>query len=435
MSKFIGKRLLVLGGAIQHCKLVEIAKELGIITYVVDYLGVEDSPAKKLADFHYEYNVTDIDVLVELCKKEKIDGVITTHLDPCQRPYQQICEKLGFPCFGTREQFRVLTDKKAFKECCKKYGLDVIPEYKEEDFISEEICDKRVVFPVYIKPCDSRGSRGQAICNSYAEAVEALLVAKENSLCNKAVIEKYMGDKNDVCITVLAMNGNYYFERMSDRHLGSIEDKMQANGVACFCPSKYADFYYSDIMGKVVRMFKELGIKNAPTFMQGFVDGDTIRFYDPALRFPGTEYERTFKKIWGFDVIQAYVEFALSGEMSQIWEEKMHIGKTYALQGKKQCALKIMVKPGVINEIIGWEDLLENKNIVYISKMHKIGDCIGEYYDTRQWFGVVDLLCESNYELRRNIDWVYDKLSILDENGNEMIFAKVQDSYWEENIC
>ena len=39
------KKLLVLGGAFQHCKLVKEAKELGIYTIVSDYLLPEDSPA------------------------------------------------------------------------------------------------------------------------------------------------------------------------------------------------------------------------------------------------------------------------------------------------------------------------------------------------------------------------------------------------------
>ena len=97
MTKLKGKKLLIIGGAFQHCKLVEAAKKLGVITYVTDYLPVEKAPAKQIADFYYMHNITDIDEIVEMCKKEKIDGVISTSLDACQKPYQQVCEKLGFP--------------------------------------------------------------------------------------------------------------------------------------------------------------------------------------------------------------------------------------------------------------------------------------------------------------------------------------------------
>ena len=124
MEKLAGKKLLIIGGAFQHCKVVEAARELGVITYVVDYLPVEKAPAKQIADKYYMYNITEIDKIVEMCKQEHIDGVISTSLDACQKPYQQICERLGFPCFGTKEQFDILTDKNLFKKYCRRYGVD-----------------------------------------------------------------------------------------------------------------------------------------------------------------------------------------------------------------------------------------------------------------------------------------------------------------------
>ena len=92
-----GKKILILGGASQHCKVVDAAHELGLKVFVTDYLP--DSPAKKKADVSLMYDVKDIEGIVDYCKKEKIDGIITTSLDPCQIPYQKICEKLALPCF------------------------------------------------------------------------------------------------------------------------------------------------------------------------------------------------------------------------------------------------------------------------------------------------------------------------------------------------
>lgn len=43
---FTNKKLLILGGTHQHCKMVRAAKELGVYVIVTDYL--EESPAKKI---------------------------------------------------------------------------------------------------------------------------------------------------------------------------------------------------------------------------------------------------------------------------------------------------------------------------------------------------------------------------------------------------
>ena len=178
MNTLKGKKLLILGGAFQHCKLVEAAKELGVITYVTDYLPLDKAPAKQIADRYFMYNITEYDAIAQACINEQIDGVIATSLDACQRPYQKICEMLSKPCFGTAEQYRILTDKNIFKEYCRKNGVDVIPEYSIHDFENEEICNKNVEFPILIKPCDSRGSRGQTICENYEQAKEAIAFAR-----------------------------------------------------------------------------------------------------------------------------------------------------------------------------------------------------------------------------------------------------------------
>ena len=219
MQNLKGKKILVLGGAFQHCKLVEAAHELGVEVIVTDYLSLEDAPAKKIADKYYMHNITDIDGIVDMCKKENVDGVIATSLDACQRPYQQVCEKLGVPCFGTAEQYRILTDKNLFKEYCRKSDVDVIPEYDINLFDKKEQCMEMVQFPIFIKPCDSRGSRGQSICNTYEEAIEAIKFAQSESKSGNIVIEKYMGQENDFSMTIIVLNGKAYPFRTVDHKI------------------------------------------------------------------------------------------------------------------------------------------------------------------------------------------------------------------------
>ena len=112
-----GKRLLILAGATVHCKVVEAAKAMGVHTIVTDYL--EHSPAKDMADEKWMLNIMDVDAIVERCKNEQVDGVLNFCIDPAQRPYAQICEKLGLPCYGTSEQVHIMTDKPSFKSFCQ----------------------------------------------------------------------------------------------------------------------------------------------------------------------------------------------------------------------------------------------------------------------------------------------------------------------------
>ena len=126
-------KILILGGIFLHKKLVEAAHEQGYKTIVID--NVPNSPAKLISDQSFDINVTEVDRIVELCKKEGVTGVITGYIDFCQRYYQQICERLGVPCYGNYEQFQISTNKEQFKRFCIENNVDTIPFYAENLFV------------------------------------------------------------------------------------------------------------------------------------------------------------------------------------------------------------------------------------------------------------------------------------------------------------
>ncbi len=423
MTDLKEKKLLIIGGAFQHVKLVEAAKELGVVTYVTDYLPLEKAPAKQIADKYFMYNIDEIDEIVDMCKKEKIDGVISTSLDACQRPYQQICERLDLPCFGTKEQFFTLTDKTAFKKACIKYGLDVIPEYQESDFETEETCKNNVTFPIFIKPCDSRGSRGQSICNTYEEAKNGIDFAKSESASRKIVIEKYMGQANDFSMTILMLNGKAYPIRTVDRVLGKYEDGLDKLAVGAVMPSVFTNIYMEKAHTKVEHFYKSLGIENAPVFMQGFVDGDTVRFYDPGLRLPGGEYERVFAYVMGRNPLYPLIEIALTGKVSK--ESEVFSKKDVMLGGKITGQVLPTLKPGIISKISGVDEIRNHPDVVSVFERYTVGDEIKPTHNVGQRFAEINIVCDSNAQLSEVTKWVYNTLKIMDTNGDDMKISMV----------
>lgn len=133
MESIIGKKLLILAGADVHVKVVRAAKELEAYTIVTDNLAPEDSPAKLVVDEYWNYSITAVDEITRRCREDNVNGVLNFCIDPVQIPYQQICESLHLPCYGTREQFKLLTDKRLFKDYCVSSGVGLYPEYSEDD--------------------------------------------------------------------------------------------------------------------------------------------------------------------------------------------------------------------------------------------------------------------------------------------------------------
>src|SRR5690606_19627066 len=111
------------GGSRISCEIVKMAQDMGIYTMVTDWYEIEKSPAKQIADKSFMTSTSDIDAMVKLIKEEKIDGVFTGFTDSVLPYYAEICEKVGLPCYGNKEQFEILTNKNAYKKLCRDFGV------------------------------------------------------------------------------------------------------------------------------------------------------------------------------------------------------------------------------------------------------------------------------------------------------------------------
>ncbi|MBQ3447381.1 MAG: hypothetical protein IJG37_07045, partial [Synergistaceae bacterium] len=345
---------------------------------------------------------------------EKIDGVINMYYNPCQLPYQEICERLGLPCFATKEQHQIFTDKRLFLKACAENGVDIIPQYSVEDFASD---NPNVEYPVYVKPSDSRGSRGQSICHSYGEVKAAILRAKSESTNGEVLIEKYMGHAQDITMCYFMVDGELRMEYIVDKYNANPEDGFPGSVLCGAAPSVNARVITENSRPQVERMLKNLGFINAPVFVQGFVDGEKFRVYDPALRLPAGLYDLALRDITGFDLFRAMIEFALNGKFPAYMHD---IEKTIPLNGNHYVSMWVFLRPGTISEIHGLDKLRSREHVFSVMPKYKEGDKIEEWRDIRQSFCEVVIFCEDIKELRGAIRGMYSDLEILDENGKDM---------------
>lgn len=406
------KKILILGGASVHVKVVETAKEMGLYTIVTDYLT--DSPAKQIADKSYCFDIYDIDGIVDMCRQEGVSGVISSHLDPCQRPYQQICERLGLPCFGNADQFFKMTDKHAFKKLCVENGVDVIQEYTEQDILKDRVC-----YPIFVKPVDSRGSRGQTVCYDKNTALQAVDFAKSESSNGDILIETYMAGAEEVQITYFFINGEPHLVRTVDSYRGQEKYGLEKVVICAVSPSKHTDEYLNGAHKNVAAMLKKLGIRNGPAFMQGFYDNGKFRFFDPGLRFPGVDYEKIFHKVFGIDLIRLTIEFAMTGRI----QNAVLPNDSMNLNGNHAAVLFPVITAGTIHQIQGVETIIRDCQVVSYLHRHFVGETVGWTQDVNQRICEIDVVCESIPQLKERISWIWDTLQVLDEEGRQMLMS------------
>lgn len=412
-----GKKLLILAGAGVHSKVVRAAKELGVYTIVTDYLDPKDAPAKQIADEYWMLNITEVDAIVARCKEEHVDGVINFCIDPAQKPYQQICERLGLPCIGTAEQFATFTDKRKFKDFCVAHDVDVIPEYTEE-----EVLAGKAEFPLFIKPTNSRGSRGQSVCNTIEEAERGIEFARKESSDGGVVCEKNLAANKDVAFAFFVVDGVPHLVKFGDRYLGKESDNLQKQVMCTALPSTFAPTFKAHVEERVKGMIQALGIKFGPVFLQGFIDGNTVRYYDPALRMPGGDYDVILEKATGFSTVKSFIHFALTGDTKTAFGNPEN---AYNLSGGTVLLVTVSARAGKIDKIVGVDQLLAHKYVSYVRQIIPAGSEIPATGDIAQRVGAVGVYITNRDDCNAFLKELYATYQILDAHGCNMVVSAV----------
>lgn len=417
MEGLKGKKLLILAGADVHVKVVKAAKELGVYTIVTDYLALEDSPAKQIADEYWDLNITDVDKIVDKCKEEKVHGVLSFCIDPAQMPYQQICEKLNFPCYGTKEQFETLTDKRLFKDYCASCGVGIIPEYTEQDVDNE-----RVTYPVLVKPTISRGSRGQTICYYKDDVKDAIEIARMESKDGGVLIERFMQGVQDMAFAYMVVGGEPFLVKIGDRYVGAPEDNLDRQQMATVIPSMHTKEYLAKSDIRVKSMIKKMGIKFGAVFIQGFYENGHEYMYDPGLRFPGSDYDLVLKQATGFDPMTAFVKYALTGDVySCVGDIKM----AYNYGGGHCFILSLSAREGKILTLNGIDEVAKHPYVFSAYARHKVGDIIENRGDVTQRVAEFCSYIPKDESIEEFADYIYRTVKVKDEYGKDMIISKV----------
>ncbi|MDO4567595.1 MAG: ATP-grasp domain-containing protein [Clostridia bacterium] len=308
-----GKRLLVLGGTAFSCEIVRAAHLMGVHVMVTDYNA--DSPAKRMADESFMVNAADVDALEELCRKQRIDGVLTGFADSLLLSAAELCERLGLPFYATREQLKITLDKTAFKRECRRYGVPVARQYEYfGGAVGGELAD---AFPVIVKPVDGSGGRGITICEFPEELKQAYEHALGFSKKGEVLVEHYVKGTEATAFYAFE-DGEVTLLGVADRYVS----KLASSGiiplpVAYGFPSVETARFIASVHPKLTEMFRGLGMRNGMVFLQMMIEDGDIVVLEPGYRLTGSlEYHIT-KRDYGYSALERMIRFALTGTMGE----------------------------------------------------------------------------------------------------------------------
>lgn len=182
--------LLLLGGSKQQVVAIDTAKRLGFRTVLCDYL--DDNPGQYHADEFYLVSTTDKDAVLDVAKKENVDGIVAYASDPAAPTAAYVSEKLGLPGLPY-EMAMNFCEKHRFRRFLKDNGFNVPKSVQvTEDAPLSEDDLASMMFPLIVKPTDSSGSKGVTVIRGVDELPDALEYARSYSRNKVLIVEEFI---------------------------------------------------------------------------------------------------------------------------------------------------------------------------------------------------------------------------------------------------
>lgn len=185
------KKNLIVGGGINQMPLVQASKQEGYFTIVVDYAS-ENCPAYQYADKLYNVSTQDEEAILEVAKKEEIDGIISNS-EPSMLIVNSIAEKLGLngnPVEGVKD----LMSKSRFRDLQNKVGVYTPIHYEVESTDDAVTVSEKMNYPIIVKPCESSASRGCKMIGKFdnEDVTRSFLDCQHLSKNKKTVVEEFV---------------------------------------------------------------------------------------------------------------------------------------------------------------------------------------------------------------------------------------------------
>ncbi|MGE4563981.1 MAG: acetyl-CoA carboxylase biotin carboxylase subunit family protein [Victivallaceae bacterium] len=207
------KKLAIIGASNMQLPLVEKARAMNLETLV--FAWPEGAVAAAAADRFFPLSTLDKEGILDVCRRENIDGIASIASDIAVPTVSFVAEALHLSANSCRSAY-LSTHKFAMRQALSAGGVNC-PRYallRSGDDIAEATAALR--YPLIVKPCDRSGSLAVSRVENEAELRTALPAALEASLCHQAIVEEFI-EGIEISIEGISFGGDYHMLAVTDK--------------------------------------------------------------------------------------------------------------------------------------------------------------------------------------------------------------------------
>jgi len=389
------KKILLLGGSAQQVIAIETAKRLGYYTVLCDYLT--DNPGQYVADKFYLLSTTDKQAMLEVAKKEQIDGVIAYASDPAAPTAAFVAERLGLPT-NPYKSVDILCNKDKFRAFMSENGFDC-PVAKGYTDAKSAIADKDTFdYPIIVKPVDSSGSKGVTILESSDGFEKAADFAFSFSRSQRIIIEKFIIRKHKDTIggDIFIDNGKVIIWGLMNCFRAHSPNPLVPGGETF--PVLLNDVDLENVKKTLQDMVTKLDIKSGSMNVELMIDkDDKVYMIDIGPRAGGNMIPIQLSAIFGVDIVEMSILAAMGENLKVSPKVVIPYCAHYVLHSDAD---------GIYQDII-FSDEIE-KNIFRKELYKKAGDQVERFDNAAKALGIIFLKFS-------NAEEMYNKMNRMNE--------------------
>ncbi len=199
-------KIAIIGAVLGQEMLCHKAREMQIET--IGFAWEKGATCIHLFDKFYPVSIYDTDKIIDICKKERIDGVVSNASEKTVDIVATVADALGLRG-GPLSTIKKIKDKTYTRQISNTVeGFTPIPFYKYDG-------RKNDIYPCVIKPCTAAAKRGVSFVHDEQEFDKALAYAQAESK-NGVTIEAYI-EGAEVSVESISFDGNHYVIQITDK--------------------------------------------------------------------------------------------------------------------------------------------------------------------------------------------------------------------------
>ena len=313
------ERIAVLGANEPLIPFYRQAKALG---YEIIGIATENGAVcKKYCDRFYPVSFADKDVVVDVCRRENVDGIISFSLESALPTAVYVAQKLGLVS-NSEECLKLTQSKYAQRQALEKAGIPV-PKY----FLIENKSDLKKVqcrFPVIVKPVDSGGSQGICKVERREDLAEAYNYAISFSRTSKAIVEEFI-DGREFSVEFISYQGKHYFLQITDKVTSGVPRFVEMQHHQ---PAEIPESVWERIRTMVTKALTALKIENSASHTEiKWNSNDELFIIETGARMGGDYISSDLVRLsTGYDFVEGAIKLAINKFEEPNLPKRMHSG-------------------------------------------------------------------------------------------------------------